>query len=129
LILVSATSTAVFTIDVDNTIGAGDSVELQIQVTGGSWSPLVSDTIHTITPAEDTANEIDLALGLPNGSYDARALVTKVSTGLSSLWSNTVGNFTISNVLRQYASGAQFVSVQPGTRRTYATATGFLTEN
>ena len=37
LILVSSTSTAVFTIDVDNTIGAGDNVELQVQVTGGSW--------------------------------------------------------------------------------------------
>jgi hypothetical protein len=100
LILVSATSTATFTIDVDNTIAAGDSVELQVQVTGGSWSPLVSDTVHTITAGEDAANQINLSLGLPNGSYDARALVTDtVGTGLSSSWSNTVVNFTISGAV------------------------------
>jgi len=97
LVLVSATSTAVFTIDVDNTIGAGDSVELQVQVTGGSWTTLVSDATHTITSGEDAANQINLSLGLPNGSYDARARVTDtVGTGLTSAWSNTVVNFTIS---------------------------------
>jgi hypothetical protein len=100
LILVSATSTATFTIDVDNTIGAGDSVELQVQVTGGSWSPLVSDTVHTITAGEDAANQINLSLGLPNGSYDARARVTDtVGSGLTSGWSNTVVNFTISGAV------------------------------
>ena len=100
LSLVSATTTAVFTIDVDNTIGAGDSVELQVQVTGGSWSPLVSDTVHTITAGEDAANQINLSLGLPNGSYDARAQVTDtVGTGLTSAWSNTVVNFTISGAV------------------------------
>jgi hypothetical protein len=110
LILVSSTSTAVFTIDVDNTIGAGDSVELQVQVTGGSWSPLVSDTVHTITSGEDAANQINLSLGLPNGSYDARALVTDtMGTGLSSPWSNTVVNFTISGAS---APGIYFLMVE-----------------
>jgi hypothetical protein len=99
LILVSATSTAVFTVDVDNTIGVGDSIELQVQLTGGSWSPLFSDTVHTITTGEDAANQINLSLGLPNGSYDARARVEKTSTGLYSSFSNTVTNFTISGVV------------------------------
>jgi hypothetical protein len=99
LILVSATTIATFTIDVDNTIGAGDLIELQVQTTGGSWSPLVADPIHTITVAEDTANSISLSLGLPNGSYDARARVEKTSTGLYSSFSNTVTNFTISGVV------------------------------
>jgi len=110
LILVSATTNAVFTIDVDNTIGAGDSVELQVQVTGGSWSPLVSDTVHTITAGEDAANQINLSLGLPNGSYDARARVTDtVGTGLTSAWSNTVVNFTISGAV---APGIYFLMVE-----------------
>jgi hypothetical protein len=110
LILVSSTSTAVFTIDVDNTIGAGDNVELQVQVTGGSWSPLVSDTVHTITSGEDAANQINLSLGLPNGSYDARARVTDtMGTGLTSAWSNTVVNFTISGAV---APGIYFLMVE-----------------
>jgi hypothetical protein len=97
LTLVSATSTATFTVDVDNTIAAGDSVELQIQTTGGDWTTLVSDTTHTITSGEDAANQINLSLGLPNGSYDARTRVTDtVGTGLTSAWSNVVANFTIS---------------------------------
>jgi hypothetical protein len=99
LTLVSATSTAVFAIDVDATIGAGDRVELQLQATGGSWTTLVSDTVHTITSGEDAANQINLSLGLTPGSYDARALVTSVSSGLSSAWSNTVVNFTISSAV------------------------------
>ena len=100
LSLVSATTTAIFTIDIDNTIGAGDSVELQVQVTGGSFTSLVSDTVHTITSGEDAANQINLSVGLPNGSYDARARVTDtVGTGLTSAWSNTVVNFTISGVV------------------------------
>ena len=110
LILVSATTTATFTIDVDNTIAAGDSVELQVQVTGGSWTTLVSDTVHTITSGEDAANQINLSLGLPNGSYDARALVTDtMGTGLSSPWSNTVVNFTISGAV---APGIYFLMVE-----------------
>ena len=110
LVLVSATSTAVFTIDVDNTISAGDNVELQIQATGGSWTTLVSDTIHTITAGEDAANQINLSLGLPNGSYDARARVTDtVGTGLTSAWSNTVVNFTISGAV---APGIYFLMVE-----------------
>jgi hypothetical protein len=96
LILVSATAAATFTIDVDNTIGAGDLIELQIQATGGGWTTLVADPVHTITAGEDTANSISLSLGLPNGNYDARARVEEVSTGLYSSFSNTVTNFTIS---------------------------------
>jgi hypothetical protein len=98
LILVSATTVATFTIDVDNTIGAGDLVELQVQVTGGGWTTLVADPIHTITAGEDAANQISLSLGLPNGNYDARARVERSSTGMYSGFSNTVVNFTISGV-------------------------------
>jgi hypothetical protein len=94
LILVSSTSTATFTIDVDNTVGAGDSVRLQTQATGGGWTTLTSDTTHVITPAEDAANQVNLAVGLPTGSYDARALI--IHGGVSSSWSNVVINFTIS---------------------------------
>jgi hypothetical protein len=110
LTLVSATTTATFTVDIDNTIGAGDNIELQIQVTGGSWTTLVSDTNHTITSGEDSANQINLSLGLPNGSYDARARVTDtVGTGLTSAWSNTVVNFTISGAS---APGIYFLMVE-----------------
>jgi hypothetical protein len=81
-------------------------VELQVQVTGGSWSPLVSDTVHTITAGEDAANQINLSLSLPNGSYDARARVTDtIGTGLTSAWSNTVVNFTISGVVTYQGPG------------------------
>lgn len=89
----SSDDTPEFTIDVDDTVAAGDSVRLQIQVSGGSWSSLVSDTTHVITSPEDSANEIALSLSsLPNGDYDARANVTH---GGTSPWSNTV-TFTIS---------------------------------
>jgi hypothetical protein len=94
LALVSVTgNSAAFTVDVDNTVGAGDTVRLQIQTTGGNWSSPVSDTTHTITAPEDAANEIDLSLALPNGTYDARALVHHNS---DSAWSNVVSGFTIS---------------------------------
>jgi hypothetical protein len=60
---------------------------------------LVSDVTHTITSGEDSANQINLTLSLPSGSYDARARVTDtVGTGLTSAWSNTVVNFTITVV-------------------------------
>ena len=102
LILVSATNFAWFTVDVDNYIAAGDTIELQVQTTGGSWSSLTTDQIHTITSGEDAANEIDLTVILPNGSYDARARVTDtVGSGLTSGWSSTVVNFTISGVAVQ----------------------------
>ena len=95
LILVSSTiGSATFTIDIDNTIGAGDSVRLQTQATGGGWTILTSDTTHVITAGEDAANQINLSVGLSPGNYDARALVIK--GGVSSSWSNTVVNFTIS---------------------------------
>ena len=110
LTLVSATSTATFTVDIDNTIGAGDLIELQVQATGGNWSTLVADPMHTITSGEDAANQINLSLGLPNGSYDARARVTDtVGTGLTSAWSNTVVNFTISGAS---APGIYFLMVE-----------------
>jgi hypothetical protein len=85
-----------FTIDVDDTVTAGDTVRLQVQAAGGDWSSLVSNTTHIITAPEDVANEIDLELAaLPNANYEARANVTDgVST---SGWSNTV-SFTIAAV-------------------------------
>jgi hypothetical protein len=88
-------SNASLAVDVDNTIGVGDSVRLQVAATGTGFASPVSDTTHTITAPEDAANEIDLNLSLLNGTYDARADVTVVSTGLISGWSNTV-TFTIS---------------------------------
>lgn len=88
----SADATPDFKIFVDNTIGAGDDVRLQIQVAGGDWSSPVSDTTHTITLGEDGANEIDLSLGaLSNNDYEARALV---NNGSDSDWSN-IESFTV----------------------------------
>jgi hypothetical protein len=93
---VTTDNTPDFTIDIDDTVGAGDSVRLQVQAAGGDWSSLVSNTTHTITAGEDTANEIDLALAaLPNGNYEARANVT--DGGGTSNWSNIV-SFTIAAV-------------------------------
>lgn len=90
----SSDDTPEFTIDIDNTVTAGDSIRLQIQVAGGDWSSLVSDTTHDITAPEDAANEINLALAaLANGNYEARCNVT--DGVLTSNWSNTV-SFTIS---------------------------------
>lgn len=90
----SSDNTPEFTVDVDDTVIAGDSIRLQIQVSGGDWSIPVSDTNHTITAPEDAANEVDLSLtALPNGTYDARALAT--DAGVNSAWSSTV-TFTIS---------------------------------
>lgn len=90
----SAQPNPAFTIDMDDTVGAGDIIELQIQVTGGSWTSFASDTIHTITSGEDGANEVDLSLSaLSSGTYDARC---DVSNGtVTSAWSNTV-TFVIS---------------------------------
>jgi len=85
-----------FTIDVDSTVEAGDTVRLQVQAALGDWSVLVSNTNHIITAPEDAANEIDLALAaLPNAAYEARANVT--DGVVTSNWSNTVP-FTVAAV-------------------------------
>jgi hypothetical protein len=92
----SADNTADFTINVDNTIVAGDSLQLQIQVAGGNWSSPVQDTTHTITAPEDAADQVNLASGsLSNANYEARARVTHGAN--TSNWSNTV-SFTVSAV-------------------------------
>jgi hypothetical protein len=92
LVLISVVGSAVsLAIDIDNTIGAGDSVTLQAQIDPGTWTSFVVNTTQTITSAQDTANEIDLSpAGFANGTYDFRASVTKASTGLTSGWSNTL---------------------------------------
>ena len=91
-----------FTIDVDDTVEAGDDVRLQVQVAGGDWSVLVSDTTHDITAPEDAANEIDLALAaLPNANYEARANVT--DGVVTSNWSNTV-SFTVAAATSNYTA-------------------------
>jgi len=79
--------------DVDDTVGAGDTLRRQFQVAGGDWSSLVSDTSHVITPPEDAANEVDYGttLGAP-AAYEARANVT--DGVVTSNWSNTV-SFTV----------------------------------
>ncbi len=88
----STDNTPEFTIDVDDTVVAGDTVRLQVAATGTAFASPISDTTHTITSGEDAANEIDLSLvALPNATYDARALVHHTT---DSAWSNTV-TFTI----------------------------------
>lgn len=89
LALISVVGNAVsLSIDVDNTVVAGDTVTLQGQATGGDWSVLVVNTTHTITAPEDAANEIDLTpTGFANGTYDFRAKAHHLS---DSSWSNTV---------------------------------------
>jgi len=85
-----------FTIDVDDTVAAGDDVQLQVAAAGTSFAAPVSDTTHDITAPEDAANEIDLALAaLANGNYEARARVT--DGVVTSNWSNTV-SFTVAAV-------------------------------
>lgn len=87
-----AGSAVSFSIDVDDTVVAGDTVTLQTQITAGDWSSLITNTTHTITSGEDAANEIDLTpAGFANGNYDARAKAHHMS---DSGWSNTV-SFTI----------------------------------
>jgi len=97
LALISVVSNAAtFSIDVDNTIEAGDSVQLQIQVAGGAWSPTVTDTTHIITSGEDSANEIDLTpAGFAAGNFEARARVIRALGSIASGWSNIVP-FTVS---------------------------------
>jgi hypothetical protein len=107
IISLTTDNTPEFTIDVDDTVVAGDSVRLQVQAAGGDWSSPVSDTTHVITSGEDAANEVDLALtALANGNYEARANVTHTTV---SSWSNTV-SFTIaavsSNFTATYLSSA-----------------------
>jgi hypothetical protein len=93
-----------FTIDVDDTVVAGDDVRLQVQAAGGDWSVLISDTTHEITAPEDAANEIDLALAaLPNANYEARANVT--DGVVTSNWSNTV-SFTVAATSNNLIFGA-----------------------
>lgn len=89
---ISSDNTPDFTIDVDETVTAGDAVTLQVQASGGNWSSLVVNSAHTITSGEDSANQVDLATGaIAGGSYEARA---KVHHNSDSAWSNTV-SFTI----------------------------------
>jgi hypothetical protein len=92
---VTTDATPDFTIDVDDTIGAGDSVQLQIAVALTSFAAPVDDVTHVITAPEDAANEINVASGsVSNGDYEARA---RVSDGTPSAWSNTVP-FTVAAV-------------------------------
>jgi fibronectin-binding autotransporter adhesin len=78
-----------FTIDIDRTIVAGDTVRLQMEATGGSWSSLVSDTTHTITTDEFGVSTVNLNLApLANATYDARVDVTHGAG--TSAWSNVV---------------------------------------
>lgn len=92
---VTTDATPDFTVDIDDTIGAGDDLRLQIQVAGGDWSSPVDDVTHTITALEDAANEIALGSGsLSNASYEARA---RVDDGTVSAWSNVV-SFTVAAV-------------------------------
>lgn len=91
LSVLSVTGNSVsFAADVDNTIVAGDSLRLQIQVSGGDWSSPVYDNTHVITAPEDAANEIDLTASLPiiGNTYQARCDVTHGAA--TSSWSNTV---------------------------------------
>jgi hypothetical protein len=115
----TADSTPDFIIDIDETIGAGDDVQLQIQASGGDWSVLVHDSTHEITAPEDAANEISLSNGsLANGDYEARA---RVNDGVSnSNWSNTQ-SFTIAAstaTARQFAGRSSYL-VTDSTAREY----------
>jgi hypothetical protein len=84
--------------------------------------------MHTITSGEDAANQINLSLGLPNGSYDARARVTDtVGTGLTSSWSNIVTNFTISGAVVPFA--ITYVSNTGNTSSTAGTGFTFTSMN
>lgn len=83
----STDSTPEGTAVIDNTVGAGDDVQSQIQVAGGDWSSPVQDDTHVITAPEDAADLIDLAQSpLANGSYDWRVRVERL--GVPSAWSN-----------------------------------------
>ena len=76
-----------FTIDIDDTIGAGDSIQLQIQAAGGDWSSPIENVTHVITAPEDAANEIALALGSQsNASYEARARVNDGRQARGRMW-------------------------------------------
>jgi hypothetical protein len=99
---VTTDATPDFIADIDASVVAGDDVRLQIQVAGGDWSVLVSDTTHDITAPEDAADEVSLANGsLSNANYEARANVT--TTAGTSNWSNTV-SFTVAAVSSNYTA-------------------------
>lgn len=111
-----------FTIDIDDTIAEGDDVRLQIQVAGGDWSSPVSDTTHTITSGEDSANEIDLSLAaLGNDDYEARALVNDGTS--DSDWSNVV-SFTVAAVTLPVNSVAPVISGNTQVGQTLTTTDG-----
>lgn len=99
----SADNTPDFTIDVDETVTAGDTVTLQVQVDGGNWSSLIVNSAHVITSGEDSANQVDLATGsIAGGSYEARA---KVHHSTDSAWSNTVSFTVDSSAVTYYILG------------------------
>lgn len=77
-----------FTITIDDTVGTGDTLTVQSQTAGGSWTSPTTTT-HTITSGEDIANLVNLSLSaLADGNYDVRCKVTHNS--LDSAFSNTV---------------------------------------
>jgi len=79
-----------FTAVIDDTVGSGDSYQLQVQADGGDWSTLLVDDTDTITSGEDAANQIDATVSaLGAGNYDARMRV-RDGSGPWSNWSNVV---------------------------------------
>lgn len=75
---------------IDDTVGDGDSFQVQVQADGGDWSILVEDITDTITSGEDAANAISAGLSnLPDGDLEARMRVREGSGPWSS-WSNVV---------------------------------------
>lgn len=77
--------------DVDDTIGAGDTLTRQVATDSG-FTSIIDTNAHVITAGEDSANQITTPQyqAPANGTYYIRGSVTKASTGGTSAWSNVL---------------------------------------
>lgn len=91
----SAQNVPKFSIEnLSSNIIAGWKVQLQIQTTGGSWSPTTQDITHTLTQPEIDAGLFSFGFSaLANATYDARCRELNTSN-IASNWSNIV-TFTV----------------------------------
>ncbi|AUC97083.1 hypothetical protein CWS35_24680 [Bradyrhizobium sp. SK17] len=85
----ASTAYPVADIYLDETIATGDSIQSQIQVSGGSWTSPVFNITHVIASGEAASGDAVLTQGpLATGTYDWRVRVMRASDGAASVWSN-----------------------------------------
>ena len=77
-----------FKVAFDNSLGIGDTIEIEAQASGGDWSSLVADQTYSITSDDVTAGFATIPVVLSIANYDVRA--RGIHLGSNSPWSNVL---------------------------------------